>query len=78
MEELQAAVVELDAKHKADLSKMKKKSETETSDYELQLDAMNKANADLAKTNKILSAKIKVFDKNQFEPSCSCSLLFIL
>ena len=60
MEELQRTMNDLEAKYKSELSRLKKKYETEIREHEIQIDTLNRNNAELNKANKSLAARLKV------------------
>ena len=60
IEELQKAIVEIEGKYKSELARLKKKHESDLRELEGQIDALNRANAELAKSNKSLIAKLRV------------------
>lgn len=60
LEELQRTITELEAKYKSEISRLKKKYETDIREFEIQIDVLNRNNAELAKANKSLSNRVKV------------------
>ncbi len=60
LDELQRTIVEIETKYKAEISRLKKKYETEIREYEIQVETLTRTNAELAKNNKALSARVKV------------------
>jgi hypothetical protein len=60
IEELQRTIVDIEAKLKSEASRLKKKYETEHRELEVQIDNLGRINADLSKSNKSLSSKLKV------------------
>jgi cytidylate kinase len=60
VEELQRTIVEIETKYKAEISRYKKKYETDLRELEIQNEALNRANGELAKANKSLAARVKV------------------
>jgi septal ring factor EnvC (AmiA/AmiB activator) len=60
IEELQRTVIEIESKYKAELNRVKKKYDQQIADYEHQLDTLSRSNAELARANKALAARIKV------------------
>lgn len=52
--------MELETKLKSESSRLKKKYESEQQDMMMQIDSLNRNNADLAKANKSLASKLKV------------------
>ena len=60
LEELQRTMNDLEAKYKSELSRLKKKYETEIREHEIQIDTLNRNNAELNKANKSLAARLKV------------------
>nr|ABS19447.1 multivalent antigen sj97-GAPDH [synthetic construct] len=59
IEELTVTITEMEVKYKSELSRLKKRYESSIADLEIQLDATNKANANLMKENKNLAQRIK-------------------
>jgi len=60
VEDMQRTITELETKMKSESSRIKKKYESETQDLMMQIDNLNRSNAELAKANKSLSSKLKV------------------
>ena len=60
IDELQRSIIDIETKYKAELSRLKKKHETELREYEIQIEALNRNNGELSKANKSLSVRIKV------------------
>ena len=60
LDELQRTIVEIETKYKAEISRLKKKYETEIREYEIQVETLTRTNAELAKNNKALSGRVKV------------------
>jgi hypothetical protein len=60
IDELHLYISELESRIKTDSNRWKKKVESEQSEFLLQIDALNKGNAELAKVNKNLTLKLKV------------------
>jgi len=60
VDELQRTITEIEAKYKSELSRLKKKYETELREFEIQIDTLNRNNGELAKANKSLSTHVKV------------------
>jgi len=52
--------MELETKLKSESSRLKKKYEAESQDLIIQIDNLNRNNADLAKANKSLASKLRV------------------
>jgi len=64
VEDMQRTITELETKLKSESSRLKKKYESEQQDLIIQIDNLNRTNADLAKANKSLATKLKVnFDR---------------
>ena len=63
VDEMQKTIVEIESKFKSESSRLKKKYETEHREMEMQLDNLNRGNAELAKANKSLAIKLKVSHK---------------
>merc|ERR1712038_328302 len=59
IDELQRTVTEIELKYKSELGRLKKKYEVEIHEFEIQLEGLNRANGELAKSNKTLAAKLK-------------------
>ena len=59
-EDMQRTIMELETKLKSESSRLKKKYESENQDLIIQIDNLNRTNADLAKANKSLASKLKV------------------
>lgn len=49
----------MEVKYKSELSRLKKRYEANIAELEMQLDAANKANANLMKENKTLAQRVK-------------------
>ena len=62
LDELQRTIIEIETKYKAEISRLKKKYETEIREYEIQVETLTRTNAELAKNNKALSGRVKVGD----------------
>ena len=60
LDELQRTIIEIETKYKAEISRLKKKYETEIREYEIQVETLTRTNAELAKNNKALSGRVKV------------------
>ena len=60
VEDMQRTITELESKLKSESSRLKKKYESEQQDLIMQIDNLTRNNADLAKSNKSLAAKLKV------------------
>ncbi|RTG83447.1 myosin heavy chain 6/7 [Schistosoma bovis] len=58
IEELTVTITEMEVKYKSELSRLKKRYESNIAELEIQLDTANKANANLMKENKNLSQRI--------------------
>ena len=59
-EDMQRTIMELETKLKSESSRLKKKYESENQDLIIQIENLNRTNADLAKANKSLASKLKV------------------
>ena len=60
LDELQRTIVEIETRYKAELSRLRKKYDAEIREYEIQIETLNRTNAELAKSNKGLGARVKV------------------
>ena len=60
VEELQRTIIEIETKFKSEINRYKKKYETDLRELEIQNENLNRANAELAKANKSLAARVKV------------------
>jgi len=60
IEELQRNIIEIESKYKAELSRLKKKYESDLREYEIQIESLARTNGELAKANKSLSTRVKV------------------
>ena len=60
IEELQRTIVEIEAKYKSEIARIKKKYETDMREFEIQIETLNRTNADLQKANKAIQSRIKV------------------
>jgi len=60
IEELQRTITEIEAKYKAELGRQRKKFETDIREYEIQVETLNRTNAELGKNGKAASTRIKV------------------
>lgn len=60
IEELQRTLVEVETRYKAEISRIKKKYETDIRELEAALDNANRANAEYLKQIKALQARNKV------------------
>jgi len=79
-EDMQRTIMELETKLKSESSRLKKKYESENQDLIIQIENLNRTNADLAKANKSLSSKLKVnsnlyVQKLKVNPKCLASCL---
>ncbi len=61
IDELQRTIIEIETKYKAEISRIKKKFEMEIREYEIQVETLTRTNAELAKNNKALSGRVKVW-----------------
>lgn len=59
IEELQRSLIELENRTKGEAGRLRKKFETEIHEFEIQIDSLNRGNADLLKNNKTLSLRLK-------------------
>lgn len=59
VEELQRTIIEIETKFKSEITRYKKKYETDLRELELQNENLNRANAELAKANKSLANRVK-------------------
>lgn len=64
IEELQRTIIEIESKYKSELSRLKKKHESELREYILQIETLTRTNGDLANANKSLSLRVKVSPLN--------------
>jgi len=60
IDELQRTITEIEAKYKAELGRQRKKFETDIREYEIQIETLNRTNAELGKSGKAASSRIKV------------------
>jgi len=60
LDELQRTIVEVETKYKAEIGRLKKKYESDVREYEIQVETLNRNNAELSKANKSLAARVKV------------------
>jgi len=60
LDELQRTIVDVETKYKAEIGRLKKKHETDLREYEIQVETLNRNNAELSKANKSLAARVKV------------------
>lgn len=60
IDELQRTISEIEAKYKAELGRQRKKFETDIREYEIQVETLNRANAEMGKNSKAASSRIKV------------------
>jgi myosin heavy chain 6/7 len=59
LDELQRTIVEIETRYKGELSRLKKKYESEIQEFEIQIETLSRTNAELAHANKSLSNKVK-------------------
>jgi septal ring factor EnvC (AmiA/AmiB activator) len=52
IDELQRTITEIETKYKAELSRQRKKFEADIREYEIQVETLNRSNAELGKANK--------------------------
>ena len=60
LDELQRTIVEIETKYKAELSRLKKRYESEIREFEIQVETLSRTNNELAGANRALSTKYKV------------------
>ena len=60
IDELQRTISEIEAKYKAELGRQRKKFETDIREYEIQVETLNRANAELGKNGKAATTRIRV------------------
>jgi len=60
LDELQRTIIDVETKYKAEIGRLKKKYESDVREYEIQVETLNRNNAELSKANKSLAARIKV------------------
>ena len=60
LDELQRTIVDVEAKYKAEIGRLKKKHESDVREYEIQVETLNRNNAELSKANKSLATRVKV------------------
>ena len=60
VEEMQRNILEIENKYKSENSRLKKKYESEHREFEIQIDNLNRTNAELGKANKSLATKLRV------------------
>ena len=60
IDELQRTITEIETKYKTELGRQRKKFETDIREYEIQVETLNRANAELGKNGKAASSRIKV------------------
>jgi len=60
IDELQRTISEVEAKYKAELVRQRKKFESDIREYEIQIETLNRSNAELGKSGKLASSRIKV------------------
>lgn len=56
--------MDVETKYKAEIGRLKKKHESDIREYEIQVETLNRNNAELSKANKSLAARIKVFQSS--------------
>jgi len=59
VEELQRTILEIETKYKAELSRYKKKYETDLRELEIQIETLSRSNGELGKANKSLATRVK-------------------
>ena len=52
--------MDVETKYKAEIGRLKKKHESDVREYEIQVETLNRNNAELSKANKSLAARVKV------------------
>jgi len=52
--------LDVETKYKAEIGRLKKKHESDVREYEIQVETLNRNNAELSKANKSLAARVKV------------------
>jgi len=62
LDELQRTIMDVETKYKAEIGRLKKKHESDVRELEVQVESLNRNNAELSKANKSLAARIKVTD----------------
>lgn len=60
IEELQRTLIEVETRYKTEISRLKKKYETDIRELEGALENANRANAEYSKQIKVLQARVKV------------------
>jgi len=60
LDELQRTIVDVETKYKAEIGRLKKKHESDVREFEIQVETLNRNNAELSKANKSLAARVKV------------------
>lgn len=59
VEELQKTIIDIETKYKNELSRQKKKYDTDMHELEIQLESLSRSNSELVKANKSLAIRIK-------------------
>jgi len=59
LDELQRTIVEIETRYKAELSRLRKKYDSEIREYEIQIETLQRTNMELAKSNKAFGARVK-------------------
>lgn len=59
LDELQRTIIEIESRYKGEISRLKKKYESEIREYEIQIETVTRTNNELAKNNKSLNARVK-------------------
>ena len=60
LDELQRTIIEIETKYKSEISRIKKKYESELREYEIQIETVSRTNAELSKNNRAMANKLKV------------------
>ena len=60
IDELQRTIIEIEARYKGDLSRMKKKFLSDIREMEMRIDELVRSNGELGKQNKGLAMRVKV------------------
>ena len=64
IDELQRTVVDVETKYKAELNRLRKKHDQQLVEYETQIDTLTRSNGELARANKALAARVKVYSSD--------------
>jgi septal ring factor EnvC (AmiA/AmiB activator) len=60
IDELQRTITEIETKYKTELARQRKKYESDIREYEIQIETLNRSNAELGKANKAIASRVKV------------------